>query len=370
MPNNTAAWLNRKHGRLEVAPAPYTTPGPNEIAVRNAAVAINSLDWIIQVEGNLLYGWLKYPMVIGSDVAGEVVEIGSSVTRFQVGDRVLGHAVSSDRDSNRPADGGFQLYTVLLERMASPIPDSLSFPDAATLPLAVSTAACGLFQGDQLGLDHPRANAKPTGLTVLVWGGSTSVGSQAIQLAVAAGYDVIATASPRNFDYVRSLGAAEVFDYNGPTVERDIIAALADRRFAGAVSLGATGAPACVRIAGAVQGNRFVSIATPPVTFETLADAGLGERARLTAKLIAANIRLQVAARRRGVRIKYIFGTSLKHNEVSTAIYCDFLPAALADDRYTIAPKATVVADGLDSIQAALDTHRRGVSAQKLVVRL
>lgn len=59
MPTNTAAWINRKHARLDVAPAPYTAPGDDQIVVRNRAVAINSLDWIIQVEGNVTYGWLK-----------------------------------------------------------------------------------------------------------------------------------------------------------------------------------------------------------------------------------------------------------------------------------------------------------------------
>jgi NADPH:quinone reductase-like Zn-dependent oxidoreductase len=81
------------NARLEVGPAPYTSPGEDQIVVRNHAVAIDPLDWIIQVDGNLAYRWLKYPTVLGSDVAGEVVEVGRAVTRFRVGDRVLGHAV-------------------------------------------------------------------------------------------------------------------------------------------------------------------------------------------------------------------------------------------------------------------------------------
>jgi NADPH:quinone reductase-like Zn-dependent oxidoreductase len=234
MPTNTAAWINAKNAQLEVGPAPYNPPGDDQIVIRNHAVAINPLDWIIQVEGSLTYRWLNYPTVLGSDVAGEVVEVGQAVTCFRVGDRVLGHAVGSDKDSNRAAEGGFQLYTVVLERMASPIPDTLPFEDAAVLPLAVSTAACGLFQTDQLGLRHPSVNTEPTGQTLLVWGGSTIVGSNAIQLAAAAGYEVITTASPRNFEYVKSLGAAQVFDYNSPTVVPDIIAAFQGRTLAGA----------------------------------------------------------------------------------------------------------------------------------------
>ena len=56
MPTNTAAWINAKNARLEVGPAPYIQPGDDQIVIRNHAVAINPLDWIIKVEGNLTYG--------------------------------------------------------------------------------------------------------------------------------------------------------------------------------------------------------------------------------------------------------------------------------------------------------------------------
>ncbi|TFD86995.1 zinc-binding alcohol dehydrogenase family protein [Cryobacterium lactosi] len=371
-PTNLAARIHRKHGQLVVESAPYTHPGPGQIVVRNHAVAINPLDWIIQVEGNLLYGWLKYLTVLGTDVAGEVVELGEGVTRFSVGDRVFGLAVGTDRDTNTGSEGAFQQYTIVGERVTSRIPDSMSFEEASVLPMAVSTAAAGLFQEDYLGLQLPTAEARPTGKTVLVWGGSTSVGSNAIQLAVAAGYEVITTASPKNFDYVKSLGASQVFDYNSPTVIPDIVTALADRTVAGAVSFGTTGAPACVKIMAKTRGKKFVSIATPPVDFASLADPERGrlQRARVTIRLIAANIALQVSARPHGVGLKYIFGTDIKNNKVSTAIFRDFLPAALAEGRYTATPKPTIVGHAVSDFQHAMDLQRAGVSATKLVVLL
>jgi NADPH:quinone reductase-like Zn-dependent oxidoreductase len=372
MPTNTAAWSSARGVALAPGPAPYTPPAPDQIVVRNHAVAVNPLEWIIQVAGNLTYRWLKYPAVLGSDVAGEVVEVGSAVTRFRAGDRVLGHAVGTDKDANTAAEGGFQLYTVLLERMAAPIPDTLGYEDAAVLPLAISTAACGLFQADQLGLAPPSAKPEPAGQTLLVWGGSTSVGSNAIQLAVAAGYEVFATASPRNFGYVTALGASRVFDYNSPDVVAAITAALQGRTFAGAIAFGTTSAAACIKIAGACEGNRFVSLATPPVSFARLGDPGRGRLAvpRLIARLVTSNVALQFGSRRRGVRTKYIFGTTLKANEVSTLIYRDFLPAALAQGRYRAAPNPTVVGHSLGDIQHALDIQRKGVSAAKVVVTL
>lgn len=370
MPTNTAAWINAKHARLVVGPAPYTHPADDQIVIRNHAVAVNPLEWIIQVEGSLTYGWLKYPTVLGSDVAGEVVEVGAKVTRFQVGDRVLGHAVGDDKDTNTAAEGAFQQYTVVLDRMAAPIPDSLPFTDAAVLPLGVSTAASALFQSDHLGLRHPSAGPAPTGETLLVWGGSTSVGSNAIQLAVAAGYEVITTASPHNFDYVKSLGATQVFDYNSPTVVPDLIAAFEGRKLAGALALGTTSAPACVRIVAASTGSKAVAIASPPVSFESLADGSRFALPRVMLRLIGSNVALMARARISGVRTKYIFGTSLKKNEVSAAIYRDFLPAALAEGRYAAVPKPSVVGHGLQDIQHAMDLQRKGVSATKIVVSL
>ena len=143
MPSNTAAWLTAaKANPLEVKSAPYTSPRENEIVIKNGAVAINPVDWIIQDMGSsLAFPWLKYPLILGTDVAGEVAEIGRGVTRFKIGDRVVGHAVGMDKKHNRSAEGAFQTYTVLLAHMASPIPSNLSYESAAVLPLGASTAA-------------------------------------------------------------------------------------------------------------------------------------------------------------------------------------------------------------------------------------
>ena len=102
--------------------------------------------------------------------------------------------------------------------MASEIPDSISFESAAVIPLGLSTAPAGLFQDDFLKLQFPTVPPqKQTGNTLLIWGGASSVGSNAIQLAIAAGYQVVTTASPKNFEYVKKLGASAVYDYNAAT---------------------------------------------------------------------------------------------------------------------------------------------------------
>ena len=372
MSTNEALWLPAKGVALKIAEAPFPKAGAGQIVVRTAAVSVNPIDWILQSVGGLIFPWLRYPLVLGWDVAGEVVAIGADVTRFKPGDRVLGFAVGQEKSVNDPAEGAFQHYVVLREHLASPLPDWLTYEQATVLPMAVSTAASGLFQPDQLALAHPGASPAPSGKTVLVWGGSTSVGSNAIQLAVAAGYEVFTTASPRNHDYVRRLGAARAFDYRSPTVVRDIIQALQGRTVAGALAIGAGSATQCVKIVGACEGHKFVALASPPVSFEDAPTKG-GNRLWLAGKLrrlVLGNIGLALRARRSGVRFKFISGSAILTGGVGRMIYADFLPQALASGRYQAVPEALVVGRGLSAIPDALDKHKKGVSAKKVVVTI
>lgn len=367
MPSNTAAWLGAKHAKLEVKAAPMPVPRPDEIVVKNYAVAVNPLDWIKQTAGDFVFPWIKYPFILGSDLAGEVVDVGPNVTRFNVGDRVLGHAVGTDPSRNNAAEGAFQTYTVVLDRMAAPLPANMSYTGAAVLPLGLSTAACGLFQKDQLALAYPSASPKSTGETLLVWGGSTSVGSNAIQLAVAAGYEVITTSSPRNFDYVKNLGASAAFDYNSKNVVADVIEAFHGRTIAGAIAIGANSANACADVVHACKGKKFVSMATFPISFD---GPGVPSVFSVAPKFLWFNATMALKSRARGIRTKFIFGSSLINNDVSRAIYADFLPLALAEGRYVAAPDPLVTGTGLETVQAGLDRQRQGLSAAKVVIAL
>ncbi len=347
-PENTALWMRRPGAKFEVGPAAYTPPGAGEVVVRVRAVAVNFVDAIPGIGYRIILPWLKFPAVIGSDVAGEVVEVGAGATRLRVGDRVVAHAVGSEKSRNTPTEGAFQHYVVLMEHMVATIPDALTFEQASVLPLAISTASCGLFQQDQLGLALPSANPAERNETVIVWGASTSVGINAVQLARNSGYRVVATASPRNFDWVRSLGAAEVVDRTSPTVVEELVKKIGNEPLAGTIAIGAGSLVPCIEIASRVAGTKRVSSAHPnPVT--TI-------RARW--------------AKRHGVRVSSIWGGTLKDNEVGPAIYRDFLPTALSSGAYTAAPDATVVGDGIASIPRALEQLKSGISATKLVVRV
>jgi NADPH:quinone reductase-like Zn-dependent oxidoreductase len=346
-PANEAVWLRRPLGRPELGPAPYTPAAGTDVVIRTRAIAVNPVDVMPGIARRFGFRWLSYPAVLGSDVAGEVVEVGPAVSRFRVGDRVLGHALGIEKSHNRPAEGAFQHYTVLAEHMSTPIPDDLSYERAAVLPLGMSTAASALFDPQLLGLPLPATPAAGRG-TVLVWGGSTSVGSNAIQLAVNAGNDVIATASPRNFGYVTKLGARAAFDYRSATVIADILSDLRGRNLAGAVAIGSGSARRCLRIARLADGSRNVACASldPSSTL-----------ARLT-------------ARRHGVRSGTIWGDSVAHNGIGRAVYADFLGRALAGGAFTPAPDPLVIGDGLEHLPAAFAAMRQGVSARKIVVTL
>ena len=155
------------------------------------------------------------------------------MTKVKKGDRVIGHCISLA--TGILAQAGFQNYTLVPEITVSPIPDSLSFEQAAVIPLGLSTAAAALYQKDFLKLPYPKPGSQQsTGASVLVWGGSSSVGGNAIQLAISSGVDVVATCSKKNSEYVKGLGARKVIDYNDSSAIDEIVKHLQGTRFAGA----------------------------------------------------------------------------------------------------------------------------------------
>lgn len=370
---NQALWLPAKGATPEVRPAPVPTPGQGQIVIRAACVAINPIDWILQQVGSLIFPFLRYPLVLGWDVAGEVVAVGAGVSRFKVGDRIVGLAVGQDKSVNDPVEGAFQHHPLLRDHMATPIPPSLTWEQAAVLPLAISTAACCLFQSAHLALDPPTVSPHSNGKTVLIWGGSTSVGSNAIQLAVAAGYEVVTTASPRNHAYVRQLGASAVFDYKSRTVVRDIVQFLKGKTLAGAVAIGAGSAPLCVAIMGACTGRKYVAIASPPVSFDDAPEHG--RRGPWLAgklfRMVRGTVGVMLRGRLKGVHSGFVNGSSLLNDGVGRMIFTEFLPGALASGQFRSSPEPIMAGAGLEAIPNALERHRKGgVSAGKLVVTL
>lgn len=375
MPKNEAAWLRTEYGPLQVGDAPWTEPRGDEILVRNRAIAVNPVDWIKPYVGNRMFSWIKPPFVLGSDLAGEVVAVGDAVTAVKVGDRVLAMAAGACQQRARAAEGAFQAYSIVLQRLTTVIPDDMPFAEAAVLPLGVTTAACGLFQSDLLALQRPTTDGPAAARDewVIVWGGSTSVGSNAIQLAAQAGYQVVTTASPHNFDYVRALGAALAFDYRDPDVVGQIVAALKSHKVVGALAIGAGSTLSCMEILARCEGSKFVASCSSPVSFETLMTGSrmtLPVLVRAGLAMLRAGLAERSRSRRLGVTAKFFDASSVVDNDVGPAIYRDFLGPALASGRFRAAPPPKLAGSGLGAVQTAFDLQRKGVSAAKVVVTL
>ncbi|KAI1323912.1 putative zinc-binding alcohol dehydrogenase domain-containing protein cipB [Xylariaceae sp. FL0255] len=339
MPPNAAAYNPALGKALEVREQPYVEPKDRELVITNRAVSLNPCDFAMRDLGPAIFPGITYPCFGGEDVAGEVIAVGRAVTRFKVGDRVIALALA-----------GFQKYPILQEHNTTKIPDSMSFEEACVLPLCLCTAAACLFYKDHMGLEIPSNTtaAKPTGKTILIWGGSTSVGTNAIQMSVAAGYEVVATSSPHNFEYVRSLGASAVFDYRSDTIVPDLIDSLRGKIMIGCMAIGNIGAPMayedvvekCVAVMKQVEGRRFMMTFKPVTSFPGGVDARF-----TTATLLRSDV------------------------ELGQAVW-DWLSRGLAAGTYRALPKADIVGQGLEGIQPSLDILRDGVSARKLVVTL
>lgn len=284
------------------------------------------------------FDWLNYPVILGNDIAGEVAEVGSGVTRFKKGDRVLGMPIGSA--INKPSEGGFQEYSVVQAVLAARIPDSMPYAEATVFPLCLFTAAYGLFQQDHLALQYPTMLSKQTGKAIVVWSGASAVGPNGIQLAVAAGYEAITTASPKNFEFVKKLGASMVLDYSSNTIVDDLVLALKNKLFAGLFHAAGPSEP-CFEVVDKVSGKKFVSTALP-VPENKLS----------------------------GVGAKMIFATAIKDNEVDPAVFVGFLPKALVEGRYVVAPEPWVVGRGLEAVQDGFEKQESGVNVRKVVVTL
>ncbi|WP_430611324.1 NADP-dependent oxidoreductase [Enterococcus sp. DIV0876] len=197
--NTRAIVINAYGGKEELTEATVQLPAleADQILVKTAATSINPIDWKLR-EGYLkqMFPW-HFPIILGWDIAGEVVELGSAVTTFKVGDAIYA------RPDTTPF-GTYADYAIVDATLAALKPENQTFTEAAAVPLAGLTAYQALFEHGHL----------EAGEKVLIHAGAGGVGTYAIQLAKAAGAYVITTASQRNHELLRSLGADEVIDYH------------------------------------------------------------------------------------------------------------------------------------------------------------
>lgn len=254
-----AAWISAPGVDIQIAKAPFPILLPGHVIVKNAAVAMNPIDFKVQRSGSGKY-IKQWPAVLGQDTAGTVISVAEDVGNIKPGQRVLAFCLPIS--SGDWQQGAFQLYTLCNANLCSVIPDWMSFEKACSIPLAVATAAAALFGASMLSLPPPSRNVSTRPEVLLIWGGSSSVGSAAVQLAHAVGFHIFTTASLWNHQLVRGLGATDVFDYEDDLVVDKLTQRLTGQRLAGVFDCIGTGKTtyACSKILASLGGGKIVSV--------------------------------------------------------------------------------------------------------------
>ncbi|CAF1368521.1 unnamed protein product [Adineta steineri] len=206
------ALVVRENKKLIVEKLDIPKYGSKDLLIKVTHFAQNPTDW-----KHVHFDLAKPGSIGGCDFAGEVVEIGKeAIGNYRKGERVAG-CVHGCLDPKFGIRGSFSEYVVQEASLVFHYPSTISPKAAATLPLASITAALGLFR--KLALPLPPTTCRTS---VLVWGGSTSVGQYAIQLAKAAGCFVVTTASLARHSYLKELGSDTCFDYKDSNVVSQI----------------------------------------------------------------------------------------------------------------------------------------------------
>ena len=339
-----AAILSQKECPLSVVDRATPEPGPNDVLVKVRAIAVNPVDRFQRDFG--MPPVPSYPAVVGSDVAGLVVKVGSHVSSVPPsGSRVIAFA-SSFYQGGSPDHGAFQEYVLAPAEGVIALPEALSFEEGAVLPLAVLTALSGWTTiGIPLGTKYNPQDKQ----AVLIWGGASSVGTIAIQSACLMGFTVYTTASVKNHEYLKKLGAHAVFDYKA----NDAVSQVIDAAKKDGVALRTA---YCV-VEGSLQS-----------TLEVLKTA----KGDAVARVAHAPPLLPGAPTLKGAEIKFVsLPTDLaERTEHMYKCFHVWLQEGLNSGTVVPSPRVQVEAGGLEGLNKALDRIGAGVSGTKIVVQV
>ena len=226
-----------------------------------------------------------------------------------------------------------------------PLPEKIGFTEAALLPMAVVTTWSGLYS---IGLPRDTKYEAKDRKGMLVWGGASSVGSAAVQVAKSMGFNVYVTASEKHREYLKGLGARDVFDYKSETVVEDIIAAAKKDGVTVQTGYDAAGqVKECLDILKELRGEGTAKLATavPPPEDSPQVEG-------VEVKFVAA----PQGEKERTEHFHFVFGVWLKEK--------------LENGGFVPSPKVQVVEGGLESIDKGLDVLKKGVSGVKLVIEV
>ncbi|SJL15756.1 related to Zn-dependent oxidoreductases [Armillaria ostoyae] len=213
-------------GHFDEIHVPTEKPQHGEVLLKVEYASMVAFDTYIT---DLGYATDTFPMVLGSNAAGTVVELGPGVDDLKIGDRVTAFAYQGFR-SKAMQEYSIQSRTVSTKDLEiwPQVPDSMPLAAAATIPDHFVTAFHTLFNELGLGLPVPKTfhSLKSPPLSsapILIYGAGSTTGQHAIQLLHAAGYkNIIVTASPKHHGYLASLGATATIDYRSPSLAEEV----------------------------------------------------------------------------------------------------------------------------------------------------
>ncbi|KAJ8101616.1 chaperonin 10-like protein, partial [Lipomyces tetrasporus] len=323
---------------------PTPTPGPNDLLIEVKAIALNPID---RYQRDLGFPALAgYPAIVGSDIAGIVLSAGSSVPADapKPGTRVCAFAAAFFYQG-APDYGALQERVLVPAVNAVPLPDGMSFKEASILPMSVVTNWSGLYS---IGIPRDTAYIPADKQGMLVWGGASSVGSGALQVAKLLGFSVYVTASEKHHSYLKSLGATRVFDYHSDDVVASIVKAAKEDGVAiktGYVAVGSL--QQCLDVLKEFKGDGMAKLASAP---------------RLSPE----------APKVDGIEVKFVMGPlgEEARTEHFHFIFHDWLKEKLDTGKFVPSPQIKVVEEGLLSANKALDEMKQGISGTKVVLEV
>lgn len=330
--------------------------GPKELGIRITATAINPVDWKMRDNDAFIE---QYPAVLGSDAAGVVVELGSDANDFRVGDRVFFQGIIGTYESST-----FQEYCKMPKELVSKTAKGVTDEEAAGVWLTTMAVVTGFYSHEGHHLTPPWEKGGDSigrGKAIVIIGGASSVGQYAIQMARLSGFDrIITNASRKNHDLLKSLGAHVVLDRSDSTPE------------------------AFVKAMGELPLEFvFDSISAPPTQklgVQTIQTAKTtNENTPLVTVHIVVPDKPDPEAKKLGesqepkIEIRQVLGIgSDSHLRPLSEPLARLLSG---EDGYIgrglFKPnRPHVVSGGLDKIEDALDINKRGVSGEKVVIRV
>lgn len=349
---HTAAILRGRGKVFDVAKRPTPTPGLYEVLIVAKAVAINPVDYTQQSRGLKV---ARYPAVLGSDVAGIVSAVGDGVLNLKIGDRVTAFAPAFSKKGS-PNYGAFQEKVLVPEEYVTSIPISITFNEAAMLPMAVSTSWHAFLN---LGIRKDVVYKATDKKAILIWSVASSVGSATLQIAKSLGFYVYATAGAKHHAYLKELGngpgIVKLFDYNDPALVSKISReAEEDGVFVEIAILANGNLNDCMKVLAKAKGRSKTIGRIASIPWST--------------KLMWWKIKPVWGS------ISVIFvapkGNEAEKKEIYEFIFRTWLKQNLADGGLVPSPRPLAIEGGIAAVQQGMEMWKKGVSGVKIIVEI